>query len=605
MTSRDAAAAYVASNGVVNVSDLPQDIAKAMGVDVERMKKRKKRKKSKEKEEKNGVARGDASLKRKKIQEKIQAPVKGFKPPLRRSGSADCVTNRNSGLALVDDDHEEASPAALMRWLIAPVSVKEFMNEVYEKRALLIQRGKACKDYYSGWMSINDVKQIIMNKGVGLRDHVFNSEALRYGHHIDVVRVDGKTGRKLKMNCNDTDDRDDDSANSEDEADAHNDEIDPKIVLERFECHGYSLRFLHPQRFSRKLKCLLSAMEAFWGTCAGCNAYLTPRKSQGFRAHYDDIDAFILQVEGAKRWRLFHPSDEEDVLPRFSSQDFQVEGSRALGACVLDVVLQPGDMLYMPRGMIHEAVSGDDSDSLHLTLSVNQRQTFLDLMQNLVSGALSTMASSDTYSWLKKTLPRQSLTKLGVMYTGDDDDDDDDASESMDPFRAAFLGALSNAFDAISSFAPVDAAMDQMGKAFLLSRLRPLGAASGVCGVSHVPYNDDDKYCDINIGHSVRLRAPHSARLIVEDDGDDVDDESDSVSFVHCHANDSFRHAEGGTCSSSSSIIKFDIEDAPILEHIIRGETLHLTNKRNVHVAKRLYIRGALVKVDDEPAFHL
>lgn len=39
--------------------------------------------------------------------------------------------------------------------------------------------------------------------------------------------------------------------------------------------------------------------------------------------------------------------DEDQVLPRFSSEDFAQED---LQDPFLDVVLQPGDLLYMPRG---------------------------------------------------------------------------------------------------------------------------------------------------------------------------------------------------------------------------------------------------------------
>ena len=77
MTSRDDATAYVASNGVVNVSDLPQDIAKAMGVDMERLKKRKKRKKDKEEKDRNGVtarASRSSSDVRMKMRKTFQIP---------------------------------------------------------------------------------------------------------------------------------------------------------------------------------------------------------------------------------------------------------------------------------------------------------------------------------------------------------------------------------------------------------------------------------------------------------------------------------------------------------------------------------------------------
>ena len=36
-------------------------------------------------------------------------------------------------------------------------------------------------------------------------------------------------------------------------------------------------------------------------------SYLTPAGSQGFAPHYDDIEAFVLQLEGRKEWKLYSP----------------------------------------------------------------------------------------------------------------------------------------------------------------------------------------------------------------------------------------------------------------------------------------------------------
>ena len=47
------------------------------------------------------------------------------------------------------------------------------------------------------------------------------------------------------------------------------------------------------------------------------------------------------------RWRVYAPRSAEEVLPRFSSQDFRQEN---LGEPVLETELRPGSLLYMPRG---------------------------------------------------------------------------------------------------------------------------------------------------------------------------------------------------------------------------------------------------------------
>jgi bifunctional lysine-specific demethylase and histidyl-hydroxylase NO66 len=99
------------------------------------------------------------------------------------------------------------------------------------------------------------------------------------------------------------------------------------------------------------------------------NAYLTPAGSQGFATHYDTHDVFVLQVDGTKRWRI-HPPVLPDPLERqaWGGRADEV-GATAEGAPALDVVLAPGDALYLPRGWLHSAQALGER-SLHLTVGV-------------------------------------------------------------------------------------------------------------------------------------------------------------------------------------------------------------------------------------------
>ena len=99
------------------------------------------------------------------------------------------------------------------------------------------------------------------------------------------------------------------------------------------------------------------------------NAYLTPAGNQGFATHYDTHDVFVLQVDGRKHWRIHEP-----VLP--DPLERQPWGGRADevsavadGPPALDVVLEPGDALYLPRGFLHSAQALGES-SLHLTVGI-------------------------------------------------------------------------------------------------------------------------------------------------------------------------------------------------------------------------------------------
>jgi len=99
------------------------------------------------------------------------------------------------------------------------------------------------------------------------------------------------------------------------------------------------------------------------------NAYLTPPGSQGFSTHYDTHDVFVLQVDGTKRWRI-HPPVLADPLEKqaWGGRADEVAATAA-GEPALDVVLAPGDALYLPRGWLHSA-EALGSRSLHLTVGV-------------------------------------------------------------------------------------------------------------------------------------------------------------------------------------------------------------------------------------------
>jgi lysine-specific demethylase/histidyl-hydroxylase NO66 len=120
------------------------------------------------------------------------------------------------------------------------------------------------------------------------------------------------------------------------------------------------------------------------------NAYVTPPQSRGFDDHYDVHDVFVLQVEGEKRWRIrrpVHPSPLRDQP--WTDRRTAVERA-AREEPLLDVVLRPGDCLYLPRGYLH-AATALGGVSTHLTLGVHTWTRYA-LAEELLSAALARVA---------------------------------------------------------------------------------------------------------------------------------------------------------------------------------------------------------------------
>ena len=126
-------------------------------------------------------------------------------------------------------------------------------------------------------------------------------------------------------------------------------------------------------------------LEAFLGHPAQANAYFTPRGSQGLPVHHDTHEVLSLQVAGEKRWLVYEPALE---LP-LKTQRYKSELG-APGEPVLDVTLDAGDTLYLPRGWLHQALTSE-SDSLHITVGVNVR-TWLDEARLALDGSADDVA---------------------------------------------------------------------------------------------------------------------------------------------------------------------------------------------------------------------
>jgi Cupin superfamily protein len=128
-----------------------------------------------------------------------------------------------------------------------------------------------------------------------------------------------------------------------------------------------------------------SSLEEDLGHPVQANAYLSPPVGRAFRLHHDVHDVLALQITGRKRWQVFAPIVEAPLAGALPA------GSVPAGPPLLEAVLEPGDVLYVPRGFPHEARPAGPGFSLHLTVGVRCR-TAHDVLRELVSLAIEDSA---------------------------------------------------------------------------------------------------------------------------------------------------------------------------------------------------------------------
>ena len=152
--------------------------------------------------------------------------------------------------------------------------------------------------------------------------------------------------------------------------------------------HGATLMLrLIERRSSRMAKLCRDFMDAL-RVPVSANLVLTPRGSAGIAPHYDVVDVFVLQLMGRKRWNIWgspypcplsgqsQPAGVGEVIAR------HVASTPPL----IEVTMEPGDVLYMPRGFVHSGIETTGT-SLHTTISVHNC-TWTKILQLTLDEAL-------------------------------------------------------------------------------------------------------------------------------------------------------------------------------------------------------------------------
>jgi hypothetical protein len=95
--------------------------------------------------------------------------------------------------------------------------------------------------------------------------------------------------------------------------------------------------------------------------------FLTPPGTQGRPVHRDDADVLAVQLGGTKRWQVHGGPANGNWVPDREDGD--------PGEVLLDTVLHPGEVLYIPRGFAHSARAVGGEPSTHLSLTVREAAT--------------------------------------------------------------------------------------------------------------------------------------------------------------------------------------------------------------------------------------
>ncbi|XP_071956054.1 ribosomal oxygenase 2-like isoform X2 [Antedon mediterranea] len=454
---------------------------------------------------------------------------------------------------LFDDSLSDTTSEDVFRFLLvgSNLTPSEFFADYWEKKPLIISRQDPdISNQYSQLFSLDILKRLVTENNLKF------VQDLSFCRYVNGNRENLNNKGVIKIK------------NLE------------KLIAKK----SATIQFHQPQRFQDKLWKICCLLECYFQCLVGSNVYITPGGSQGLAPHYDDVEVFILQLEGEKHWRLYE-LPVEDRLPQDYSRDLD---PATLGKPMHDFVLKAGDLMYFPRGTIHQADTPEHCPhSTHITISTYQHNTWGDLFKQSLPSLVDQMMSQRRE--LRTGLP----IALGQPL---------DVSNHKDHIRF-LLDMLAVGFN--------NSAMQNMQMDFVANRLPPYHSTpEELQSAGPIPTMKDN----------VKLRFPDFVSIIEmtdeeeekEEENEDVEEEEneeeDGTKYVylyHCLQNDRHQHMmSADDCQPTG--LKFGHDHLVALKQLnhagkmgIAAKSLKLGQSESLSMLVSMWSEGLLQVVQD------
>lgn len=232
--------------------------------------------------------------------------------------------------------------------LLHPITPEEFLSDYWEQKPLLVRRGKP--DYYRDVLDRRTIDRVITTM---------------HPKFPDVQIINAKQDLTTNDYC------------------FPSGLVDVARFYQQFEAGG-TILVGHLEERDETMANICRSLEREMSARFQANIYLTPADSKGFKRHWDGHDVFVLQAEGKKHWRVY---DEQVVLP-LKGEHFNPNVANTTHEPTMDFVLEAGDLFYLPRGIMHDAVT-DEGHSLHATVGIFC-VSWAELMMETIARAITT-----------------------------------------------------------------------------------------------------------------------------------------------------------------------------------------------------------------------
>lgn len=224
--------------------------------------------------------------------------------------------------------------------IVAPMTVKNFTEEYFRKKPLVIKGGDNKFFDIMNWKLLSDLlnqSAIWSPYSLNLYSNTRAISADEYSYPS--VTREGNEGRLINF-----------------------DQVAKHVK------NGSSLVLNDIETLNPGLKAVAHAIESTFLGKVQANLYCSRSENQALPVHFDTHDVFAIQVEGSKQWRVYGTSIQKPINHHFFKSIDQSFHEANKGELSIDEELTSGDFIYIPRGFYHEAMCHSDS-TVHVSYS--------------------------------------------------------------------------------------------------------------------------------------------------------------------------------------------------------------------------------------------
>jgi len=238
--------------------------------------------------------------------------------------------------------------------LISPIGVDHFMREYFGRRPLHIPAGEGASKRLLDWPRVSTLLGVAPHWSEGNLNLILNRRPVLADFFMDSVATLAGPVRRA----------------------------DPAKV-EVFLAMGASLIANYVEQIAPELRVVTDLLGEHFAALTNANVYGSFKGVQGFATHFDLHEVFAVQCEGEKVWQIY-ANRADNPLEALASggEEAQQQINAARGPLAMTVRMRPGDVLYLPRGVYHDALAQDGA-SLHVTFSAapHSGAVVLELLQ--------------------------------------------------------------------------------------------------------------------------------------------------------------------------------------------------------------------------------